>query len=421
MHSWDSQDSWSNYSSRPPANLEEVIYQHLQYWRQTESPHDLIQRFRQLFIDGIDYDDDAILCALNRLAQQPTAQREFKYVLNRCCYTLINLWYTQPRDHWAIAELVGLFDQIGAPPHPSHSSYRRHELVQAFTATEQYASLNRLRQIFVNSQQIPAADTRVVTEQPLAERISAYPFLYDNSLLTKDSSQEQKQNVLDLRRRAETELGIRLARFHTYSRDPGSAGLSSNPTLLEADSLKAALTHYTGKLDGNRTQKDLARWFSTYSKTARSFRDFKDEFVDYLISPIARAEPKYASNHFTRSLRQYLRETLSEFDGQQLNSFIVVETCRRVLNFLVVDSPQRPVFRNFRHLINDIGYTLTVGMLLRVVLFCSAAKPWLERCFSVLFNLHERRLCKDVPWLVTSLEHTNVALITNFSGVGYQF
>ncbi|NJL44899.1 MAG: hypothetical protein HC922_02375 [Leptolyngbyaceae cyanobacterium SM2_3_12] len=127
------------------------------------------------------------------------------------------------------------------------------------------------------------------------------------------------------------------------------------------------------------------------------------------------------ANHFTRNLRQYVRETLAEFDTQQLNSFLLVETCRRVLNFLVVDSPQRPVFRNFRHLVNDIGHTLTMGLLLRVVLFCSAAKPWLERCFSILFNLHERRYCKDVPWLLTSLEHANVALITNFSDIGYQF
>jgi hypothetical protein len=194
-----------------------------------------------------------------------------------------------------------------------------------------------------------------------------------------------------------------------------------NPTLLAAADLNDAIGYYTGKIDGNRTQKDLARWFATYSKTTRSFRDFKDEFVDYLISPIAAVEPKYNSNHFTRSLRQYLRETLSEFDDQRLNSFILVETCRRLLNFLVVDSPQRPVFRRFRHLLEDIGYTLTIGLLLRVVLFCSAAKPWLERCFSVLFNLHERRFCKEVPWLVHSLEYTNIALITNFNDVGYQF
>lgn len=415
MHSWDSQDSWSNYSSRPPEALENVLYTHLQGLRQRESPETLLRCFQQLFIEGTCYGNAEVATALHQLCQHANIEREFKYILNRCCYILVNYWYTQPRHHWAIAKLIALFDrEDGLVLTGQGGSPRLLALVQTFVNSEQYTVLSRLRQIFEQSRQ--QATTLPPEEQPLAQRIITYPFLYDHSLLTKDSSQEQKQNVLDMRQQAEKDLGIRLARFHAVPDRP-----ATNPTLLDTPSLQTALKHYTGKLDGNRTQRDLAHWFTAYSKTTRCFRDFKGEFVDYLINPVARVEPKYAGNHFTRSLRQYLQETLAEFDGQQVNNFMRVEICRRVLNFLVVDSPQRPVFRNFRHLIKDIGYPLTVGMLLRVVLFCSSAKPWLERCFAVLFNLHERRLCKDVPWLVTSLEHTNVALVTNFRDVGYQF
>lgn len=419
MSPWDSLDSWSNYSSRPPASLEDLLYQHWQYWRKQEAPHELIDRFRRLFLDVTSYPDSSVASALLSLSEQDTADREFKYVLNRCCYTLINLWYTQPRDHWAIPELVRLFEELPPTNGANPRAQKVYNLVKEFPKTEQYASLVRLQQIMVSDREADAPLATVIEEQPLAYRIRHYPFLYDNSLLTKDSGQEQKQNINDLRRRAETDLGIRLARYHAQQIS-GRAGQVVNPTLLDAAGLEQALSFYTGKIDG-RTHRDQARWFATYSKTVRSFRDFKDEFVDYLISPIAAAEPKYSGNHFTRNLRQYLRETLAEFDAQPLNSFILVETCRRLLNFLVVDSPHRPVFRNFRHLVNDVGHTLTMGLLLRLVLFCSAAKPWLERCFSVLFNLHERRACKEVPWLVTSLEHANVALITNFGDVGYQF
>ncbi|TVQ11319.1 MAG: hypothetical protein EA368_05670 [Leptolyngbya sp. DLM2.Bin27] len=396
-----------------------MLYQHFQYWRKHEDPQALIERFYNLFFDSVSYPDSSVASALISLSQQDTADREFKYVLNRCCYTLINLWYTQPRDHWAILKLVQLFEDLppAASAHPK--SQKINHLVQGFSQTEQYASLVRLREILQPSEAdcpTPAA----IEEQPLGHRIRHYPFLYDNSLLTKDSGQEQKQNINDLRHRAETSLGIRLARYHAQSQRSDRIEPAANPTLLDAEGLNAALSFYTGKANG-RTHRDQARWFATYSKTVRSFRDFKDEFVDYLIQPIAAAEPKYGGNHFTRNLRQYLRETLAEFDNQPLNSFILVETCRRLLNFLVVDSPQRPVFRNFRYLVNDVGHALTMGLLLRLVLFCSAAKPWLERCFSVLFNLHERRICKEVPWLVTSLEHANVALITNFGDVGYQF
>jgi hypothetical protein len=374
-----------------------------------------------LFIEATGYPDKEVWSALALLAQRNHADRQFKYTLNRCCYTLINPWYTQPRHHWAIPELIGLFETLPKAEALSLESRRIRALVREFIASEQYAALCRLQRIFLEPKTFGGSHSETFTEHPLGDRIRHYPFLYDNSLLTKDSSQEQKHNILDLRRKAEVDLGIRLARYQSYQQGHSRNIQIVNPTLLDEPSLREALTHYTGKIDGHRTQKDLARWFATYSKTARSSREFKEEFVDYLIQPIAAVEPRYADNHFTRRLRQYLQESLSDFDDQRLNQFIVVETCRKALNFLVVDSPQKPVFRNFLHLLNDIGYTLTVGLLLRIVLFCSAAKPWLERCFSVLFNLHEEKFCKDVPWLVNSLEHTNVALITNFNNVGYQF
>ncbi len=420
MSPWDSLDSWSNYSSHPPANLEEVLYQHWQHWRRVEQPHQLIERFRKLFLDVAHYPDSTVANVLIQLSCQSTADREFKYVLNRCCYTLINPWYTESRNHWAIPELVQIFDNLPEFNSLEPENQRIQALVREFVASEQYAALCRLQKIFSRHQE-PETTSTLIAEQPLGYRIQHYPFLYDSSLLTKDSGQEQKQNISDLRRKTETDLAIRLARYQTHRQAATTTFRVVNPTLLDEPRLEQALTYYTGKVDGRRSHRDQAHWFATYSKTVRSYRDFKDEFVDYLINPIASAEPKYSNNYFTRNLRQYLRETLVEFDGQPLNSFIVVETCRRLLNFLVVDSPKRPVFRNFCHLVNDVGYALTMGLLLRVVLFCTAAKPWLERCFSVLFNVHERRYCKEVPWLVTSLEHANVALITNFSDVGYQF
>ncbi|QQE64811.1 hypothetical protein GFS31_14930 [Leptolyngbya sp. BL0902] len=417
MSPWDSLDSWSDYSNRPPAKLEEVIYQHLQHWRQQESSRELLARFRHLLLQGDSYPDTTVAKALFSLAKDPNAEREFKYVLNRCCYTLINFWYSQPREQWAIPELIGLFDGQ-FPPATDPAVRRVRALVNGFVTSDQYAALERLRCILSDSR--AEAEARL-EEQPLGNRLSHYPFLYDGSLLTKDSDQEQAQNVGHLRRKAETTLAIRLARYHGGLQTRQESLSLPNPTLLAPADFQQAMGHYTGKVDGHRSQKDLARWFSTYSKTARSFDRFKDEFVDYLMGPIAAVEPKYGHNHFTRTLRQHLQDILPQFDNQPLNDFILVETCRQVLNFLVVDNPRRPVFRRYCHLIEDIGYPLTMGLLLRIVLFCSKAKPWLERRFSILFNLHERRLCGEVPWLVTSLEHANLALIANFAEVGYQF
>ncbi len=191
MSPWDSLDSWSNYSSRPPAGLEDLLYQHWQYWRKQESPQALIDRFRQLFLDVASYPDSSIANALQTLSEQDTADRQFKYVLNRCCYTLINLWYTQPRDHWAIPELVQLFKDLPPAKASTLRAQRVYSLVRQFSQTEQYASLVRLEQILSPQREFEMPKPGVLDEQPLAFRIRHYPFLYDNSLLTRDSGHGQ--------------------------------------------------------------------------------------------------------------------------------------------------------------------------------------------------------------------------------------
>ncbi|MBE9156017.1 pentapeptide repeat-containing protein [Nodosilinea sp. LEGE 06152] len=418
--SWDLLEDSSHFENLSPASSENIVYQHLQYWRKQESPSQLINRFRQLFFDTNNYPDALVAQALIDLSKNSSSDREFKYIINRCFYTLINFWYTRPEDHWAISELISLLEEPIKVSYVQDNDSRLKSLIRDFTLTEQYSALVRLQQLFLNNG-LEQPTLTSIESKPLFYLLSHYPFLYDSTLLTKDSGQIQKQHIAEMRRKVELDLSIQLARFHSSQIGQTRHISIRNPTLLEPSALNEALTYYTSKFDGTRSIKDESRYFAAYSKTTRSFRDFKDEFVDYLINPIAAVESKYNDNHFTRSLRQYLRETLSEFDAQQLNSFILVETCRRLLNFLVVDSPQRPVFRNFRHLLNDIGYVLTTGMLLRVVLFCSAVKPWLERCFSIIFNIHEKEKCQSVPWVVNSLEHTNIALIGNFGNAGLQF
>ncbi|MGB5973579.1 MAG: hypothetical protein WBG38_09670, partial [Nodosilinea sp.] len=164
MSPWDSLDSWSNYSSRPPANLEDLLYQHWQYWRKQEAPHELIARFRRLFLDAASYPDSSVGNALLSLSEQDTADREFKYVLNRCCYTLINFWYTQPRDHWAIPELVRLFEDLPPASSVNPKAKKVYSLVKEFSQTDQYASLARLEQIMS-----PARDADVPVAREVEE------------------------------------------------------------------------------------------------------------------------------------------------------------------------------------------------------------------------------------------------------------
>ncbi len=415
MTSMDSYESWSNYHSVSSTELENLLYGHLQECRQQENAREVLGRFQDLFIQADGYEDAEVWQVLTTLVQRSHSEREFKYTLNRCCYTLINPWSTQQKDHWAIPALVQLFEGVPTVPTQSPETKRIRQLSRQFTQTEQYAALRRFANLIDDHAAVVAEE-----EQLVAKQLKRYPFLYDSSLLTKDSDSQQKSHVGKLRQEAEASLGIKLARYCHQAKEQGRVRVP-NPTRLPDAELTEALAYYTGKVEGNRSHRDLAQMFQTYSQTVPSFRDFKEEFLEFLLSPLTDVDPKFVQHHLGRSLRQYLRDTLQDFDGQRPSDFVVITTCQKLLNFLVVQGRQNPVFRRFWQLLNEIGQVLTVGLLLRIVLFCTAVKPWLENRLAVLFNHHESYACKEVPWLINVLEHTNVALLTNFGKFGYSF
>ncbi|MEM6520752.1 MAG: hypothetical protein AAF722_15635 [Cyanobacteria bacterium P01_C01_bin.70] len=413
----DSYESWSSHQPASAVELENHLYRYLQRSRQKNETEKVLEDFYDLFIRADRFSNDLVWETLVELVHRPHAEREFKYTLNRCSYTLINPWTTEAQNHWAVPALVQLFEKIPTAPASVCETRKIRHLSHLFTQTEQYAALRRFANLIDDQLEEAALD---VEDQLVAKQLKRYPFLYDSSLLTKDSDQHQKSQVGKLRQEAEAKFGVQLARYCDQQRR-GRASTVQNPTQIPTDELTEALHYYTGKVEGSRSHRDLAQMFHTYSRTVRSFRDFKEEFLEYLLSPLADADPRYVNNNFGRQLRQYLRDTLSDFDGQRLTDFIVITTCQKLLNFLVVQGRQQPVFRRFWQLLNEAGQILTVGLLLRIVLFCSAVKPWLENRMAVLFNYHEKRTCKEVPWLMNTLEHMNVALLTNFGKFGYSF
>ena len=402
----DSFELWTNPSV---ADLKAQLYTHLAHCRRQETPDQVLQRFQSLFIEGDRYPDQAVWEALFELIYSPEAEREFKYTLNRCSYTLVNPWYTRQTDHWAIPALVELFDQMPAcHGQTSDAAYRIRHLSQKFTETDQFAALQRFADL-VRPSVDEGAD---FSGQPVARQLRRYPFLYDSQLLvTKDSDQAQREHALEMRKQSEAQLGVKLARWARRQADKPFP----NPTWLGDEELQAALHHYTGKVSGNRSQRDMAHMFATYSCTVRSFRDFKEEFLEYLIAPLASADPRYDSHTFTRTLRAFVRQTLSEFDDQIPKDYTILRLCQKLVTFLVAEGRKNPIFRRFRALIADAGHILTLGILLRVVLFCERVKPWLENRLAVLFRHHEQNACGEAAWFVKVLEHTNVALVTNFN------
>jgi hypothetical protein len=416
-------NSWANYYNRQTASDEQLLYAHLLNCVEVESPNVLIERFRRLFIDGVGYPNPEVRQALERIVASNLAEREFMFLLNRSCHILINRWLKHPQYQGAIPKLIALFESVPAKSVLNRTTQRLRERVQRFTKTEQYLALSRLAQVIGRSDGNGNADAK-----PLGTLINRYPYLYEHCLLTNDSTDEQRQKIWLIRDQKQRKFEIDLSKYITYQQLQGSPNASvearknlqiaKNPTLLSDRQLDFALKQFVGKVDGANTYRDLAQQFITYSSRTRSYRTFKEELYEYLTDSI---DPKNGKNQFNQQLYKHLQSTLPQNDSQKLSDVLLVGTCRKLLNFLVVESSQQPNHYIFCNLTANFGITPTIGLLLKIALICRQVKPYLEKRFSILFNHYEAYTKDKVEWLVESLENLNIAFSSNFGAINFSY
>ncbi len=410
-----------------------MIYDHLLHWIDLESPEQMVERFRALFMDGSNDSDHDVVTALNQVTSSRLANEEFRYVLNRCCHILVNRWQARPQSQLAIPKLVELFETTDVETyggmHRSRSLRRLRELTHQFTETEQCLTLRRLAQVVSQA----AEANSCAGSNPLGTLIQRYPYLYEHCLLSEDSTHEQQSTVRQIQAVKQHKFEVDLSQYITYQVRRTQAANEfkaipngvpriiypvSNPTLLGDRDLSQAIRHYSGKVEGTRTYKDIAHNFLNQSGHSQSYRAFKDDLYQYITASV---DPEYGKRQFNNQLHLHLRNTLPSSNTKPLNDFLMVRTCSQLLTFLVVDSPQKPNHFVFIDLVTNLGPTLTIGLLLKIVLLCRKVRPVLERRFSILFSHYESCTRDAVQWLIAALENLNVALSANFGSLDLSF
>ena len=406
-----------NTGQRQTRDEEQLLYD---YWldrARTDSPEQLIENFRRLFIEGRGYQEAPIYLALERLVKAKDAEIRFYHFFNRCCHILINRWQMQPTCQLAIPELVSLLENL--PParqgYHSTSNTLRH-LLKNFTLSDDYVRLQRLARII-------SGKYSEKTAASLGTLISRYPYLYDYYLLGDESPREQRQTVRRIQVKTESRFEVNISRYVTYQvrlaqvahrpkiREEAGRIIQSveNPTLLNDKELNRALKYYLGTVAGNYTHKALSQNFLANTVYTPTYKDFKNDLYDYLITSL-----DYGKGQFNKKLYDVLQNTLPQWDQQKPSEFLILRTSSQLFNYLVVESGQKPDHYIFMDMITNMGVTRTVGLLLKLILICPKAKPHLDKRFSILFNHYESYSRERVPWLVKSLENLQVAFSIHF-------
>lgn len=403
--------------SLPINYYEQMLYKHLIACVERESPTQLIDRFRKLFIEGRGYPNPQIAKALDQIISSPDSEREFKYIINRCCHILINHWHRKSLK----AMIVDLVASLEAS-HNDRGSKRLHKLLSLFVKSEEYLRLQRWARKLQRTQN----GLIKIATLPLNKLSDRYPFLYVHRLTNESSSLEEREQIQRLQAQKQQQFAINLSQYVTYlvksSSDSTKTSLISqqkqNPTLLSDRELTSSLKQFVGKVEGPYTYQDLAQFFSQHINQTPSYQVFKEDLYEYLIATI---DPGYGKHRFNQRLYDCLKNICSDRDSHKLNDFLLVRTCSQLLNFLIIESPQQPDHYVFMDMISNLGPISTTGLLLKIVLLSRKIKPGLEKRLSILFNHYESQTIEEIIWLVQSLENMNVALVANFGEIDLSF
>lgn len=397
----------------PATSDEQKLYNHIVSCVQTESPAQVIERFRQLFIDGMGYPDREIEATLYSIVSLKRSEQEFKYILHRCCYIPINRWQLNSQHKFAIGKLVALFKQTS--PRFGMDFYivkcLQHQ-INLFTKSEEFVTLERLVKAVEQGSQPEQQESNC----PLGELICRYPYLYGYSLLSKGSLEEDQQTIKRLQFQRQKQFENDLSQYLNYLVEPRNTEIgivqpAANPTLLKDAELHLAVREFAGKVKGDRSYKESARLFLSDAIPAPFYESFKFDLYEYLISAV---EPEYGGRQFNTRLFKYIKNTLPENDSAKLNNVLLARTCHQLFNFLVVENAQHPSHYVFYDLVYNLGPSRTMGLLLKLVLLSGKVKPELEKRFAILFNHYESKTSDEIMWFIKSLENLNVAFVMNF-------
>jgi hypothetical protein len=384
---------------------------------------DVILAFRHLLVEGKSLNDPSISAAIEEIAlsKEKSAQRDFLRIIDQVCYHLITSWLVDGKPS-LISQLI---DEIGQISNGKEQIYaklprRLSQLWKLYVQDTYYQRLLKL-QIVVTRQ-----STSTNGKAPLSDLLDRYPFLYESSLLAEDATIEYLEIIQKTKRRAQREYEFRLSKYLTFqirkaalrqNPDPQrSIDPVANPTLLRSRDLGSALQSFvSNSRHGSENPWDSACSFQAQIYPGMTFVDFKELLYRYLITDLDPASQ--AQNGFKSKLKEYLRGIIPENHAKPLDELSQVRAYTQLLNFLVIDSAERPNHMVLINLVSNVGSTATIGIILKIILICPKAQTSLNHRLAILFNHYYNSPQDDVSWLMKMLENWHIASTIHFGKI----
>ncbi len=409
-------------SWKPNLQIEKSLCDWLESLLQQDSADVAFLSFHRLLIEGKGADNPAIALVVEEMAlnKDKGVERDFVRVLDRCCYKLIANWMVEGKLS-LVSQLTDAIGEIGTNKDPVYAKLHRRlqQHWKVYILEGYYGRLQKL-QIILTKRSTDANAAPV-----MSSLLDRYPFLYESNLLVEDAGKEYLEVVQKHKRRAQRDYEFRFSQYLTYqirkaylrnNPDPNkSIPAVSNPTILKSRDLGTAIQSYIGQPKKGESYWDSACQFNSQMQLSMNFADFKESLYRYITKDVPTS--KYVQNGFKPKLKDHLRAVLPENHNKPVDELSQVRTYTQLLNFLIIDSAERPNHVMLIDMLSNFGSMDTVGIILKIILICPKAQTSLNHRLSILFNHYYNSPQAEVSWLIKLLENWQIASSIHFGKV----
>ena len=427
-----------NSTWQPIDRQSSIIYEYLRQCAAIQSPPAVIEKFRSLFLQGKN-ENNQVSKALEKIIFSPVGQKQFDVILSHCCYLILDCWSDTQESLSYAAELIGTFDLINQTKSYDRRRKQLIQLIKDYQQTELYFQLRAII-VILNLQEVTnvvladeistneASGSSSCSNKIISTYLARYTYLYDYCLPQNSELNQLKEFIKTLQTNRKQDFEVRLSKHLIYrvrlkqiaqmkllSKGAGKAITKvDNPTLLSERAFKKAIKQYIGQVEKQGTILQQAQHFVTANNLRNSYQIFKQDLYRFLTSNI---KPRNSSYQFKSKLKQKLKQIFPQSDAKPLNNSLILQTCRQLFSFLIVEksSPLDP--NRFTELIVNLGTAQAMTILIKITLICPESKAYLEEKISLVVTSYQLHSIQDTPWLVKTLEHLLIAFSIYFGDI----
>lgn len=363
-------------------------------------PEDVLHEFEELFFHSTETTGSGSVSALYTILFANNPQ-EFHNTLKRSCYILVNNWEVN-RQYEAICTFVALFDNPLLQRHTLSPTLKRlREWLYSFSQSEDYRELRLFASRF----------SEEAREQPWSARYASY--LLVPQYTNVENPIEQREAARALSRRLKDKFKFELAMYTAHSQASVSRHRKlRNPTKL-GDSVLRLIKALVARR-GEFSHRNLAHLFLEQVKELH-YRDFKKSLLEYLVYSVHQAD-------LVKALKQHLGHKLDalypEHDESEVDRSLQLRTCNRLIDHLMTEDKRTPS-QLFTLMLSQGSSLFLAIVLLKLILICRSAHPYLEARIADLIRYYEQFPQEQCAWVINFLEVFQVTFAIYAENVEY--